>query len=259
MIDDAIDAAYRRNGIGNYESAVVTGEKSLVERALPRLLSSNDPVLFDVGANTGDYSEALCRSFPTAQLHAFEPVPSSFALLRERLHSRISCHRIGLNDVGGTAMIYDYADKEGSEHASLFEGVLLELHKSSGANATEIELTTLDEFCAAKSISSIDFLKIDTEGNELKVLCGSKRLLARGAIRLVQFEFNEMNVIARVFFRDFYETLCGFDFYRLLPDGLLPLGEYSPRHEVFAFQNVLAIKQGEFEPRLIESLISQPR
>jgi FkbM family methyltransferase len=257
---DTLDWVYRRFGIGNYESPELTGEKTLLELALPRLLNVPEPVLFDVGANSGEYSEALFRSFPDARLYAFEPVSTSFNLLQSRLRdTRGNCYRIGLSDSTTNAIIYDYEDIEGSQHASLFEDVLTKLHHSAGVKAERIELTTLDEFCSRSSVQQIDFLKIDTEGNELKVLQGARDLLARGLIRLVQFEFNEMNVIARVFLRDFYDSLRGFDFYRLMPNGLLPLGAYSPRHEVFAFQNLLAIKQGEFDSDAVGSLISWPR
>jgi FkbM family methyltransferase len=257
---DTIEGAYRGSGIGIYGSAEETGEKSLLSSALPKLVTSDDPVFFDVGANTGEYSEALYHSFPKARVYAFEPVPSSFVALQRTLSNKPSnCYQLGLSDIATTAMIYDYQNQPGSQHASLFEDVLTKLHKSDAVTATSIELTTLDDFCLKHSINRIDFLKIDTEGNELKVLQGARSLLSRGAIRLAQFEFNEMNVVARVFLKDFYEILPGFDFYRLLSNGLLHLGPYSPRHEVFAFQNILAVKQGEFNERTVASLVSQAR
>jgi FkbM family methyltransferase len=256
---DLVDLAYRRIGIGNYESAELTGEKWLVEQALPRLLRRENQVMFDVGANTGEYSQALCSSFPNSRIHAFEPVPAAFAQLERRVGNRVKCHQRGLSDsLAQSIPIYDYEDGNGSAHASLFKDVFVDLHKSKGLNRIEIELTTLDNFCSENSISTIDFLKVDTEGCEMQVLRGSKRMLDLGAIRLIQFEFNEMNVIARVFLRDFYEILRGFDLFRLLPNSLLPLGDYWSRYEVFAYQNLLAIKRGEFDEALIHSLTVRP-
>lgn len=88
-------------------------------------------------------------------------------------------------------------------------------------------------------------LKIDTEGHELNVLKGARLTIAKGMVDVIQIEFNEMNVISRTFFKDIIDILPGYDFYRLLPDGLLPLGAYKILDfEIFAFQNIVALKHG---------------
>jgi hypothetical protein len=64
---------------------------------------------------------------------------------------------------------------------------------------------------------------------------------------MVQLEFNEMNTVSRVFFRDFF-TLLGdrYDIYRLLPGGLLPITKYRPLQcELFAYQNLLFVRRGQ--------------
>jgi hypothetical protein len=66
-----------------------------------------------------------------------------------------------------------------------------------------------------------------------------------GRISLVQFEFNEMNVISRTFLRDFVGLLPGYRLYRLLPDGMASLeGEPLFVREIFAFQNLVAVRSG---------------
>jgi hypothetical protein len=42
---------------------------------------------------------------------------------------------------------------------------------------------------------------------------------------------------------DFYQLLPDFNFYRLNQDGLVNLGDYSPVHEIFSGQNILAISK----------------
>lgn len=87
-------------------------------------------------------------------------------------------------------------------------------------------------------------IKIDAEGHELKVLAGARRSIARGMIEAIHFEFNAMNITSRVFFRDFYDLLPGYRFYRMLPGGLAPLGDYDPvTCEILAYQNIVALRQ----------------
>ena len=102
----------------------------------------------------------------------------------------------------------------------------------------------LDAAAAELGFAKIDLLKIDTEGHELAVLQGAKQLLERGAIDVIQFEFNEMNVISRVYMRDFMQLLADFRFFRLLPTGAMPMDAYDPRvMEIFAFQNIACVRR----------------
>ena len=86
--------------------------------------------------------------------------------------------------------------------------------------------------------------KIDVEGNEFSVLRGMKMALLSGKVNAIHFEFNEMNVMSRIFFKDFYDFLTDYQFYRMLQDGLVEIGEYNPLFcEIFAYQNIVAIKK----------------
>jgi len=136
--------------------------------------------------------------------------------------------------------------------------VLKDLHRAKTIKETNIPLITLDAYCCAASIPGIDFLKIDTEGNDLKVLKGSQAMIRKNAIRVIQFEFNQTNVFSHVFLKDFYDILRGYSFYRLLPHALLPLGSYSFRNEIFAFQNILALNDAFIDDSLVAPFVSCP-
>jgi len=235
-------------GVLNWENDSVSGERYLIKKVLPKVIETDNPLFFDVGANIGDYSSALLRCFPKASIHAFEPHPKSFLHLKERMNSgNLKAHNIALGEDGGKSILYDRADLDGSMHASLHEAVISEILKKEIA-AFEIEVETLDNFVERECISYIDFMKIDTEGNELAILKGASRMIEQGNIGCIHFEFNEMNIVSRVFFRDFRKILKNHEFFRLLPSGLLPLGK-SPNarayveEELFAYQNIFAVPE----------------
>ena len=101
---------------------------------------------------------------------------------------------------------------------------------------------TLSSFFAANNIYEVKLLKIDVEGHELPVLKGLGSHLSNGSVKAIHFEFNEMNVFSRAFFRDFVQLLSSYDLYRLLPNDMLPLKNYKPYLlEIFAYQNIVAI------------------
>ena len=61
--------------------------------------------------------------------------------------------------------------------------------------------------CRERGIESIDFLKIDVEGGEQRVLAGFDGLLAAHAIKAIQFEYGLTNIVSRVFLADLYDRL----------------------------------------------------
>lgn len=105
-----------------------------------------------------------------------------------------------------------------------------------------VPVVSLDNFAKNNGVDYVYLLKIDVEGNELSVLKGMEEYIQQGKVKIIQFEFNEMNVSSRSYFRDFWELLPNYRFYRLLPSGMVEIKEYSPvTCEIFAYQNIVAI------------------
>ena len=217
------------------------------EEFLARYIEKNYTLktVFDVGANEGDYAEML--SGTGANIFCFEPHPKTCEKLGKRFrdHHTIKVYNVGLSDRDETAKIYDRSDEDGSAHASVYEEVITSFHKKE-AVVTDISLITLDSFVEKNSIQHIDLLKIDTEGNELKVLKGAVETLKNMRIDIIQFEFNEMNVISGSFLRDFVRILDGYNLYRLLPNEFLAINYHKVRpvlYEIFAYQNIVAFRK----------------
>jgi hypothetical protein len=54
----------------------------------------------------------------------------------------------------------------------------------------EVEIVTLDRICAERGYAYVDFVKVDTEGNDFNVIVGARGLLDKQAIGILQFEYN---------------------------------------------------------------------
>ena len=125
------------------------------------------PVLFDVGANVGAYSTILRSVFgESAEIHAFEPSSAALSKMLVRLGAGVVGHEMALSDFQGEGVL---VGEPGSETASLAQ----EFSSDRGC-CSRVSVRTLDSVCADIRINRIHLLKIDTEGNDLKVLLGAR-------------------------------------------------------------------------------------
>lgn len=243
---DLLNLAYNSIGVLKYVDSETSGEAYVMNTIVGMHLDfSNERklVIFDVGANTGSYTRQLAEIYPQVAIYCFEPNPATYKSLKNNVKSldNVEALNIGLGSQRGNLSIYTYESELESEHASMYKGVLSDLHLSENLIEKQVAIETINEFCKEKNIGKIDFLKIDTEGFEFEVLKGAASMLAEGNIPVIQFEFNEMNIVSRVYLKDFYELLPQYDFFRIDTNRLISLGSYKSRNEIFQFQNILAV------------------
>lgn len=149
---------------------------------LLRLLPQKEIVICDVGANVGQTALEFSRSHPGAIIHAFEPIPATYHLLAQNTERqpRIKSHRLAIGEEEGQFDMFLY---EGTVNNSLTPDPG---RQSQGK--VSVDVATLDGFCPKEGIHSIDLLKIDTEGHDLKVIHGARNLFRDHRVSVVVAE-----------------------------------------------------------------------
>ncbi len=226
-----------------------SGEKWVLSEVIARACQDLPmPIVFDVGANVGDYSLLVRQHIPSALVYAFEPAPVVYAQLTESLiatgSSMIRPHQLAFSDSEKEVELYSYAiaGKEISVLASIDRRQPTQILQLDVSTTERIQTSTIDSFRAANGIGRIDFLKLDVEGHELAILRGAAASIASGAISMIQFEFGPSNIYSRTYFYDFWSLLSGsYDIYRIIPKGIVPVQYYGEHREVFLTTNYLAI------------------
>lgn len=233
--------------IGTGAGFTTSGEKFVLEfihQELTKNQRNKKPLLFDVGANIGEYTLEANKIFSgNVEIHAFEPSKATFDKLSSNFGNQKNLigHQLALSDKSGDITLY--SDAELSALASLNKRQL-QHYDIAFERSERVPVHTLDTFCDEQNIEEIDFLKLDVEGHELSVLHGAKSLLQNKAITYIQFEFGGTNIDSRTFFQDFYYLLKeNYSIFRILTDGLQEITVYNERYEIFLASNFLAIKK----------------
>ncbi len=137
-----------------------------------------DMVFFDIGANQGEYSLFAAKRLTSGRVVAFEPVAKFYKLLERNIElnhfKNIQANQLGLSAEPGLLPVFMDSKEAGGTN----EG-LASLFKSSerSQQVEEIRLETLDAMVEQLAIDRLDFMKIDVEGAELKVLHGGVNTL----------------------------------------------------------------------------------
>jgi len=144
-------------------------------------------LVFDVGANVGIYSDMFTEL--GARVVAIEPNPSCCKLLQRLSRSRdVTVEPIAAGEVPGKLQLYLNSNHLISSLNSIWREEVLQspLHRNSRwLGSIEVEVTTLD--LLARRYGIPDFVKIDVEGFDDRVLCGMSFKPAA-----LTFEFNTL-------------------------------------------------------------------
>lgn len=204
--------------------------------------------IFDIGANQGEWTAFLLeaatperRTPEQLRIDAFEPVPGTAAMFRERVEPLagsdcVRLHELAMSSERGEAQIALYAEGAGTN--------TLHFEQDGRSRQAQINVTreTLADFCNAQGVSHIHLAKCDTEGHDLHVLQGARPLLESGRIDILQFEYNHRWVFSRKFLKDVFDLIVGIEYtlVRVDPECFPVFDDWHPELDRF-FQSNYAL------------------
>jgi FkbM family methyltransferase len=205
------------------------------EKILKLLVSNDQPVIFDIGANLGQSLEEFYIWWKQSEIHCFEPQIECWKTL-EKIRNDVSDATVFINKfaVGNKSekskefYSHNVDNTQGTSGfnkinlSSLDSIYLNNLKKSSESNTKienykaeintkrEVEVFRMDDYINNLNLERIDLVKIDTQGHEPEVLEGFGERL------------KDVNVIiTELMFYDYYERSLSFTD---LENFLLPAG-----------------------------------
>lgn len=162
--------------------------KEFIRQFLP-----NNPIIVEAGAHIGRDTLKMSTLWPDAHIYAFEPVPELFAQLKERTAAQPNVHafNLALSDTRGTATLH-VSSGASTAASSLLEPLEYVKERPNVLfHLITVPTTTLDAWAFAERLDRIDFLWLDMQGYELKVLKASPTILATVKAILIEASLTE--------------------------------------------------------------------
>ncbi|MBW2742194.1 MAG: FkbM family methyltransferase [Deltaproteobacteria bacterium] len=155
----------------------------------------NNPLVIEVGANTGFFVLRIKTTYPDSEIISFEPYPPNFNALLETIE---------LNNLENVKPInMAVADKPGRLklfiHPTNIGGHSIFLDNAS-ENYVEVETTTIESILSDNNISVCDLLKLDCEGAEYPILKSFTKEIATKIRNIIyeptysQYSVEELNL-----------------------------------------------------------------
>ena len=201
-------------------------------------------VIFDVGANVGEWTAFVSKKAPKAKIYSFEPSKQTFQTLSSNKFSNlVTLCNIGLGDKDETKDFFVYGND--STLNSVFSRDVDIVGLKEKFEIEKASFETLDSFCLKNDINKISFLKIDTEGNELSVLKGAESFIKNGKVDYIQFEYGGTYIDAHILLKDVFDFFKNTPYliFKMMQNNLKPCEDYSEEFENFQYSNYVVINK----------------
>lgn len=168
----------------------INGDSPVKNTLLKLFKKTGGLVILDVGACEGEESIRYKKIFPLASIFLFEPLPKNQERILENFKKNnlenVSLIPIALSDENGSTKFYTSSGRPnevqkdldwdfGNKSSSLLAPQLKNMPEWLKFNEViEVQTMTLDFFVKDHKIDCIDFIHMDVQGAELKVLEGAK-------------------------------------------------------------------------------------
>jgi len=223
--------------------------EALVQSTVVQAIVPGEPcVVFDVGANIGDWTEQLLREtpadrLPQLQVFAFEPQRGTYRILSEKISRNgwgevVVPVQLALSNVSGTARMFVVS--EGAGRNSLTS------RTEDCSTIEEVPVITGEAFFEQAGINRIHLLKCDAEGHDLNVLLGCRSLFERQLIDVAQFEYNQRWIAGRAFLKDAFDIAgeFGYALGKVTPKAVEFYASWDYELETFREGNYLLVRAG---------------
>ena len=176
------------------------------DELLKEKVNKENPIIFDVGGHNGGSIKRFKKIFDKPIIHSFEPNKEVFEVMKKNYQNdnQVYCNNFALGNVneeknlnitsfsGKSSFFKINTNLEWSQNRSFTTSII---------STEKVKIKTVDDYIKENEINTVDFMKLDVQLYEDKVLEGSLNSLKNDKIKIIEVE---------VIFNDYYEKYFNF-------------------------------------------------
>lgn len=211
------------------------------DKIYKNLIIEKKIIIFDIGANRGQSINRFKKIFNDASYHCFEPLSSEC----EKIRGKYGNSKVKINNIALSNKIEEEVDfyvNKFNETSSLFSSEPKNKNFISDRKI-KIQTDTIDNYVLKNKINKINLMKIDTQGNEEKILIGAEKCLKNKIFDFIELEMIVGNIYnTEISFNNIEKLLLpnGYKFF-----GIDNAGNLYDNFEMLQF-NLLYISESKY-------------
>ena len=195
-----INNADPRPPIKNDTKQIPIESGSLNVRHIAKLINKKNPVIIEIGANSGGVTSQLLKLMPDAQIFCFEADPRAAKKFKEKMahYSNVSLIETAVGSANGFTKFYQSSgegnhlewDQSGSikkpkKHLQVYPWVKF-------AKEIDVQITSLDHWVLKENFDKIDLIWVSAQGAEYDVIQGASKILQKTRFFFTSYSDNEL-------------------------------------------------------------------
>jgi FkbM family methyltransferase len=181
---DFFQKCYEKHSFNELNSIDLSMLSTYITYFFEKFGKNDNSIYFDVGCNSGSFIRVLESNNIKNNIHCFEPHPVISKDTKEK-YPYVNMNNYCLGNYMGNIDIYIPMWSVGLS-SNNFRPVFNQLNQE--IKTLNVYCNTIDNYCIENNIDTIDFIKIDVEGSEKKILEGATNMLKNKKIKCGIFE-----------------------------------------------------------------------
>ena len=163
-------------------------------RILDFLKKNKIRTLVDVGASNGDFMMLTKTIHPQSIIHAFEPIPAVYEILKDRFKefNDVFFYNTALGKIEGVTDFYENDYSQSSSILQMAKSHINEFPFTKNTVTKKISIKKLDNLLSQNKLEKPLLLKIDVQGYESEVILGGREIFLQADYIIIEVSFCEL-------------------------------------------------------------------
>jgi len=172
--------------IKNLLRSLVCEKDYLKIEHIKKYINKNNPIIIEIGSNTGTTTSAFLKTFPEAKIFCFEPDPSLVSRFKSNIQNKnVKLFEVAVGNANGTTIFFRSSGTNPSEDRTQSGSIkkpknhLIQHPDIVFKEKISIPIIRLDDWFKNQNIKEVDFIWADIQGAEEDLILGATEVLKK--------------------------------------------------------------------------------